>query len=282
MRTKIKYSQTLFIGKVIKTCILAGIGILMVAPVIWMVSTSFKLEGEVFNFPIQWIPLHPTLSNYIKTFTAFPYLNWYINTARNTFIIVVTSLLFSSMSGFAFAKLDFKGKNIIFMLYISALMIPGEIRLIPQFLLFKKIGILNTMWAPILPWAMFIGFSIFFMRQAFTAVPDDMIEAAKIDGCGVVGIYATICLPLVKSPLVALGILTFTWGWNDYTGPMIYIQDLTKQVLSVGIASFKAQYSANYALQMAGASMALIPVIVVYLVAQKYFIEGIASTGIKG
>ena len=282
MSRRVKHSQALLIGKIVKTCILAAIGIVMVAPVVWMVSTSFKVEAEVFNFPIQWIPENPTFSNYIKTFTAFPYLSWYINTARNTVIIVIASLLFSSMAGFAFAKLKFKGKNIIFMLYISALMIPAEIRLIPQFLLFKKIGVLNTMWTPILPWAMFVGFSIFFMRQAFTAVPNEMMEAAKIDGCGVVGLYAKICLPLVKSSLVALGILTFTWGWNDYTGPMVYIQDLSKQVLSVGIASFKAQYSANYALQMAGASMALIPIIVVYLIAQKHFIEGIASSGIKG
>ncbi|MFI3175241.1 MAG: carbohydrate ABC transporter permease [Bacillota bacterium] len=276
------YQQKLFLIKLIKTILLGLVAVVMVAPVVWMVSTSFKVEGEVFRFPIQWIPENITFTNYEKTFTAFPYINWYLNTARNTVIIVTFGLFFASMAGFSFAKLNFKGKNLIFMLYISALMIPAEIRLIPQFLFYKQVGLLNTMWAAILPWMFFVGFSIFFMRQSFMSVPDELMEASKIDGCGYWGMYATISLPLIKSSMIALGILTFTWAWNDYTGPMIYIQDLQKQVLSVGIASFKAQYSANYALQMAGASMALVPIIVVYLVAQKYFIEGIASSGIKG
>ena len=269
-------------AKIIKTLILGIIGVAMVMPVVWMVSTSFKFEGEVFTFPIQWIPENPTMNNFTKIFEQFPYWDWYFNTARNTVIIVVFGLLFASMAGFAFAKLKFKGKNVVFMLYISAMMIPAEIRLIPQFLMYRKIGLINTFWAAILPWMFFVGFSIFFMRQAFMAIPDELIEAAKIDGCGFLGMYYKICLPLVKSSFMALGILTFTWGWNDYTGPMIYISDLTKQVLSVGIASFKAQYSANYALQMGGATLALIPIIIVYLISQKYLIEGVASTGIKG
>ena len=269
-------------AKIIKTVALGIIGILMVMPVVWMVSTSFKFEGEVFTFPIQWIPKNPTMNNFTKIFEQFPYWDWYINTARNTCLIVVFGLLFASMAGFAFAKLRFKGKNMIFMFYIAAMMIPAEIRLIPQFLMYRKIGLINTMWAAVLPWMFFVGFSIFFMRQAFTSVPDELMEAAKIDGCGFGRLYYKICLPLVKSSFMALGILTFTWGWNDYTGPMIYISDLTKQVLSVGIASFKAQYSANYALQMAGATLALIPIIIVYLISQKYLIEGVASSGIKG
>ena len=270
------------IGKIIKTFILGIVGVAMTMPVVWMVSTAFKFEGEVFTFPIQWVPENPTINNFTKIFEQFPYWNWYANTARNTVLIVFFGLIFASMAGFAFAKLRFKGKNIIFMLYISAMMIPAEIRLIPQFLMYKKLNLLNTFWAAVLPWMFFVGFSIFFMRQAFMAIPDELIEAAKIDGCGFTKMYYKICLPLIKSSFMALGILTFTWGWNDYTGPMIYIRDLSKQVLSVGIASFKAQYSANYALQMAGATLALIPIIIVYLISQKYLIEGVASTGIKG
>lgn len=275
-------SMKKLINKLIKTTILALGGVLMLMPVVWMISTSFKTEGEVFKFPIQWIPENATLANYVRVFEQFPYWNWYLNTARNTILIVIFGLLFASMAGFAFAKINFKGKNLIFLIYISGMMIPSEIRLIPQFLMYKNLGLLNTMWAAVLPWIFFVGFSIFFMRQAFMSIPDELIEAAKIDGSGIVGIYLKICLPLVKSSFMALGILTFTWGWNDYTGPMIYISDLEKQVLSVGIASFKAQYSANYALQMAGASLGLIPIIIVYLIAQKHLIEGVASTGIKG
>ncbi|WP_305768575.1 carbohydrate ABC transporter permease [Candidatus Epulonipiscium viviparus] len=268
--------------KIIKTAILGLGGILMLMPVVWMVSTAFKFEADVFAFPIQWIPERATLNNFTKVFEQFPYWNWYLNTFRNTLLIVTFGLLFASMSGFAFAKINFKGKNIIFLIYISGMMIPGELRLIPQFFMYRNLGIMNTMWAVILPWIFFVGFSIFFMRQAFMAIPDELIEAAKIDGCSLFGIYSKICVPLVKSSFIALGILTFTWGWNDYTGPMIYISDINKQVLSVGIASFKAQYSANYALQMAGATLALVPIILVYLIAQKYLIEGVASSGIKG
>lgn len=268
--------------KIIKTAILGLGGILMLMPVVWMVSTAFKFEADVFAFPIQWIPERATLNNFTKVFEQFPYWNWYLNTFRNTLLIVTFGLLFASMSGFAFAKINFKGKNIIFLIYISGMMIPGELRLIPQFFMYRNLGIMNTMWAVILPWIFFVGFSIFFMRQAFMAIPNELIEAAKIDGCSLFGIYSKICVPLVKSSFIALGILTFTWGWNDYTGPMIYISDINKQVLSVGIASFKAQYSANYALQMAGATLALVPIILVYLIAQKYLIEGVASSGIKG
>lgn len=276
------HSTKTLIGKIIKTTILGAIGIVMLLPVVWMTSTSFKYSSDVFNFPIEWIPSAATLENYTKALTAFPYMQWYYNTARNTVMIVVFSILFAAMSGFAFAKLKFKFKEVIFIAYISAMMIPGEIRLIPQFLLYRNLGLINTMWAAVLPWMFFVGFSIFFMRQAFMSVPDELLEAAKIDGCSIVKMFTQICLPLVKSSLIALGILTFTWGWNDYTGPMIYINDINKQVLSVGIATFKATYSANYALQMAGATMALIPIIVVYLIAQEHFIEGIASSGIKG
>ncbi len=268
--------------KIIKTVLLSIFGIIMMLPVVWMLSTSFKYYNDVFKFPIEWIPSSATMANYVEALTAFPYMKWYFNTGRNTILIVVFGLLFSAMAGYAFAKLKFKFKGAIFMLYISAMMVPAEIRLIPQFLLYRKLGFINTMWAVILPWIFFVGFSIFFMRQAFMSVPDELLEAAKIDGCGIIGIFVKICLPLVKSSFMALGIITFTWGWNDYTGPMVYISDTQKQVLSVGIASFKSTYSSNFALQMAGATLALIPVIIVYLIAQKHLIEGIASSGIKG
>ncbi|MFI3173060.1 MAG: carbohydrate ABC transporter permease [Eubacteriales bacterium] len=271
-----------FIKKLIVTIILALGAIVMVMPVVWMLSTSFKLETEVFRFPIEWIPANPTIDNYIKAFTQFNYSYWYMNTIRNAIIIVVSTLIVSSLSGYAFAKINFKFKNVIFLMYIAALMIPQEVRLIPQFILYRTLGLTNTMWAVVLPWMLFTGFSIFFMRQAFMVIPDELVEAAKIDGAGIFRIYSQICLPLVKTSLIALGVLSFTWGWNDYTGPLVYISDSKKQVLSVGIASFRAQYATNFALQMAGATLALVPVIVVYLIGQRYFVEGIASSGIKG
>ncbi len=282
MEKRISYTTQNLILKIVKTILLAALAVLMVIPVFWMLSASFKYEADVFGFPIQWIPENPTLQNYEKAITDFPYFNWYFNTFRNTIFIVFGMLLTSSMAGFSFAKLNFKGKNIVFLVFIAALMIPGEMRLIPQFLLYRELNLLDTMWSVTLPWVLFVGFAIFFMRQAFMVVPNELIEAAKIDGCGFLKIYYRICLPLVKNSLVALGILAFTWGWNDYTAPLIYLRTPENFVLSVGIFSFRAQYAQNFALQMAGASMALIPIIIVYLVAQKYFITGIATAGIKG
>ncbi len=277
-----KQRKDALLWKTIRTILLTIGAIAMISPVAWMVSTSFKFEPDVFRFPIEWIPSNPTLSNYEKVLTGFEYDKWYFNTTRNTLLIVASTLAVSSMAGFAFAKLNFKFKNVIFMMYLAALMIPAEVRLIPQFIMYRNLGLTDTMWAVVLPWMLFTGFSIFFMRQAFMVVPNELMEAAKIDGCGYLRIYSIICLPLVKTSLVALAVLSFTWGWNDYTGPLVYISTSSKQVLSVGIASFKAQYAANYAMQMAGATLALIPVICMYLVGQKHFVEGIASAGIKG
>ncbi len=270
------------IGKIIRTLILACGGIVMIMPVLWMVSASFKYENQVFRFPIEWIPKTPTIKNYLRALTEFPFATWYFNTARNTILIVCSTLLVSSMAGYAFAKVNFKYKNFIFMAYISALMIPNEVRIIPQFILYRNIGLINTFWSVVLPWMLFTAFSIFFMRQAFMGVPDELCEAAKIDGCNAFGIYAKICLPMIKNTAVSLTILSFTWGWNDYLGPKIYLSDVKQQVLSVGIASFRSQFTNDYAMQMAGASLALIPVVVVYLVGQKYFIEGITAGAVKG
>lgn len=169
-----------------------------------MVSTSFKHENQVFRFPVEWIPSDPTIENYIRALTEFNFMAWYFNTARNTILIVVSTLIVSSMAGYAFAKLNFKGKNFIFLLYISALMIPAEVRIIPQFILYRNLGLTNTFWAVVLPWMLFTAFSIFFMRQAFMVVPDELIEAAKIDGCSPFGIYYKVCLPLVKIPVYLL------------------------------------------------------------------------------
>lgn len=267
--------------KISLTVLLTLGSVIMIAPVIWMISSSLKFEGDVFNFPIEWIPKAFTSLNYEKAFNDFPYLQWYTNTIKITLFNVVGTVVVCSMAGFAFAKINFTGKKYIFFFYIATLMIPVQVRIIPQFMLYRELDLINKHWAVILPWVMFNGFGIFYMRQSFMSLPDELIEAARIDGCTNTKIYLKIALPLAKSSLIALAILAFIWSWNDYLGPLIYLTDSTKQVLSVGIASFKAQYSTNFALQMAGATLALIPVIIVYLIAQKYFIEGVAQSGMK-
>ncbi|MDC7234704.1 MAG: carbohydrate ABC transporter permease [Spirochaetales bacterium] len=269
------------IFKIILTVILFTIGISMVLPVLWMVSSSLKYEAEVFKMPMEWIPREITSQNYQKAVTDFPYFKWYGNTFKTTFWIVVISLIFNSLSGYAFAKLRFHGREFIFALFIATLMIPMQVRIIPQFLIFKAFGMINTHYAVVLPW-IYNGFAIFLMRQFFMTIPDEMIEAAKIDGSGEFRTFWQIVMPLARPALIALTILSFTWGWNQYFGPLIYLSETTKQVLAVGITNFKSQYSSNFALQMAGSTLALIPILAVYLIAQKHFIEGIAMSGIKG
>lgn len=269
------------IMKVVLTLVLALIGIAMVMPVAWMISSSFKYEAEVFQMPMVWIPKYFNISNYVTAVTEFPYITWYWNTLKTTTIVVLLVLLFSSMSGYAFAKLKFQGRDFIFFLFISTLMIPMQVRIIPQFMMFKSWDMINTHWTITMPW-MYNGFAIFLMRQFFMSIPDDLVEAARIDGANEYFTFARVVLPLAKPSLVALTVLSFTWGWNAYFGPLIYINDTAKQVLAVGIATFKSEYAENFATQMAGATLALVPVIVVYLLAQKQFIEGIALSGVKG
>ncbi|EES71677.1 ABC transporter, permease protein [Paenibacillus sp. oral taxon 786 str. D14] len=269
------------LSMLILTLMLAVFGVLMVFPLAWMMSASLKYESEVFKMPIEWIPSKINVSNYITAMTEFPFLNWYMNTALVTLYIVCLVLSVSTIAGYAFAKLEFKGKDVIFMIFIATMMIPVEVRIIPQFMIFKSLGLINNVISVALPW-MFNAFSIFLMRQFFTSIPNDLLQAARIDGCNEYSTFFRIVLPLAKSQITALFILAFTWGWNEYLSPLIYISDVNNQVLSVGIASFKGEYSTNFAVQMAGATMALVPIIIVYLFAQRHFVEGIALSGVKG
>lgn len=262
------------------SAILIFFGIVMVAPLFWMASASFKYETDVFAFPFILIPDPITLTNYQSLLFSFPYEKWYMNTLISTSGIIGLTLLFGSISGYAFAKLHFAGKNVVLAIFLSSMMIPVQVRLIPQFIMYRQWGIIDTLWCIVLPWA-YNSLAIFLMRQFFTSLPDELMQAARIDGCSEYGIFAKIALPLAKSQLVALGVIAFQWGWNDYLGPLVYIGDTNKQILSVGIASVKGEYSSNFGVQMAGATLALIPVIVLYLFAQKHFVQGIAMTGIK-
>jgi multiple sugar transport system permease protein len=268
-------------SKTIKSIVLALFGIIMLMPIIWMISSSFKYESDIFEMPFRFIPKNLNLQNYPSAIQKFPYIQWYKNTIFVTVGVVLSVLIFSSLAGYAFAKLKFKGKDIIFSLFIATMMIPVQVRVIPQYIIFKHLGVIDTQWAVIFPW-MFNAFSIFLMRQFFMSIPDELIEAAKLDGANEYKTFGTVIIPLAKAQLSALLILSFTWGWNDYFGPLIYIHTPNRQVLSVGIASFKAEYADNFGIQMAGATMALLPLIVLYLFAQKNFIEGIALSGVKG
>lgn len=268
-------------GRILLYAVLLLVAVLMLVPFAWMLSASFKLDKDVFIFPIQWIPENPRWLNYIDIWKKIPLAKFVLNTSKLTIIVTILQLLTSSFAAYAFAKLDFKFKNIIFLAYISTIAMPWQVYMVPQFMMMRSFGLNDTHLAIIFLQA-FSAFGVFMMRQFYQGIPNELCEAARIDGMNEYRIYAKIMLPLSKPALSTLLIFTFVGTWNDFLGPMIYLKTESKKTLQIGLRMFISQYSSEYGLIMAASVLSLIPVLIVFLSLQKYFIEGIASTGIKG
>lgn len=255
---------------------------IMILPFLWMLSASVKLDREVFNMnPFVWIPKKPRWQNYADIWTKVPFFKFVQNTVFLTIVVTCLQILTSSFAAYAFAKLDFKYKNKLFFAYIATIAMPWQVYMVPQFLMMRSFG-LNDRLLAIICLQAFSAFGVFLMRQFYLSIPDSLCEAARIDGMTEYGIYAKIMLPLSKPAIATLTIFTFVSTWNDYLGPLIYLKSQEKKTIQLGLKMFINQYSSEYGLIMAGSVMSLIPVIVVFLSLQKYFVEGIASTGIKG
>ncbi len=262
--------------------VLLIVGLLcMAAPFVWMLSTSFKGTKDIFRYPPKWIPDEPTLDNYRKLFRTVNIGRPFMNTVITAVSITALSLLICSMAGYAFAKFEFPGKNALFMGVLGTLMIPGQITMIPVFLLLKKMGLLNTYSGLILP-GIASAFGIFFMRQFIITLPNELLEAARIDGAGEFFIFSRIVLPLCKPALATLGILNFTGSWNNFLWPLIISTDESMYTLPVAVANLAGQYATEYGLQMAGSVMVIMPSVVFFMFAQQWFMEGVAMTGMKG
>lgn len=257
------------------------VAFVMIIPFYWMVSASFKAKTEIFTKPIQWIPRAFRTVNYETVLHQIPFPIYFFNTAKITICVTLLQLITCSMAAFAFAKLNFPGRDKIFLGYLATMMVPWHAIMIPQFMVVQKLGLYDNHLSLILTGA-FSAFGVFIMRQNMLSIPDSLNEAAKIDGCGPFGIYRRIALPLSKTGLATLTALTFTNVWNDYMGPMIYLDTNTKKTIQLGLATFKREYDTNYGAIMAGTVVSLIPVVVVYALAQKYIVEGVAFTGVKG
>lgn len=254
----------------------------MIVPFLWMLSSSVKLDREVFNMnPFVWIPEKPRWRNYTDIWIKVPFFKYVQNTVILTLVVTCLQILTSSFAAYAFAKLDFKHKNKLFFAYIATIAMPWQVYMVPQFLMMRKFG-LNDRLLAIICLQAFSAFGVFLMRQFYLSIPDSLCEAARIDGMSEYGIYAKIMLPLSKPAIATLTIFTFVATWNDYLGPLIYLKTQEKKTIQLGLKMFINQYSSEYGLIMAGSVMSLIPVIIVFLCLQKYFVEGIASTGIKG
>lgn len=257
------------------------VAFIMIIPFAWMLSASFKAKTEIFTKPIQWIPKVFRSVNYETVFNKIPFIVYFLNTAKITICVTGLQLITCSMAAFAFAKLNFPGRDKIFLGYLATMMVPWHAIMIPQFMVIQKLGFYDNHLALILTGA-FSAFGVFILRQNMLSIPGSLNEAARIDGCGPFGIYSKIALPLSKSGLATLTALSFTNVWNDYMGPMIYLDTDTKKTIQLGLATFKREYDTNYGAIMAGTVISLIPVVIVYALAQKYIVEGVAFTGVKG
>ena len=257
------------------------IAALMLVPFVWMISASFKMNKDVFTFPIEWIPSNPRPQNYIDIWTKIPLLTFIKNTAFLTVVVTLLQVLTSSFAAYAFAKLQFKGKNLLFLGYIATIAVPWQAYMVPQFMMMRAWHLNNTHLAIILLQA-FSAFGVFLMKQFYEGVPTELCEAARIDGLSEYGIYAKIMLPLSLPAVSTLIIFTFVNTWNDFLGPLIYLTKNELKTIQIGLRMFISQYSAEYGLIMAASVIALIPVLIVFLSLQKYFVQGIASTGLKG
>lgn len=270
------------ISKIIVYIILLLIALAMIIPFVWMFSASIKPDREVFKIdPFVLIPKVPKWKNYIDIWVKIPFAKFVENTVLLTVVVTFLQLLTSSFAAYAFAKLNFRHRNGLFLAYIATIAMPWQVYMVPQFIMMRKMG-LNDKLLAIICLQAFSAFGVFLMKQFYEGVPDDLCEAARIDGMSEYKIYWNIMLPLSKPALATLVIFTFVNTWNDYLGPLIYLKTQTKKTIQLGLKMFISQYSSDYGLIMAGSMLSLIPVLIVFLFLQKYFVEGVANTGIKG
>lgn len=262
---------------------MALVGIVFLLPFFWMLSASFKIEQDVFKYPVEWIPqTWNAVANYSEVwFGKYPFSLYYWNSVKVTVITTLTSVVVSSMAAYAFAKINFKGREIVFFIVLATYMVPPQAILVPQFLMFKWAGLFDTHLALIL----LNSFSVlgtFMLRQFFLGINNELIESAKIDGAGHFRIFTYIALPLVRPAIATYAILRFIWTWNDYQNPLIFLRTDALFTLQLGIRKFADLNGAFYSLIMAGAVSAIIPLLIVFLIGQKHVIEGISMGGVKG
>ena len=269
------------IGRVILYIALILLSCVTLIPFVWMLSSSLKLDREVFEFPIRWIPQTFHWENYSLIWTKAPMLMYFKNTAIVAVSVTFIQTLTSSFAAYAFAKLEFKGRDTLFLCYIATIAVPWQAYMIPQFIEFRSIGLYDKLTA-IMVLQAFSAFGVFLMRQFYRGIPTELCEAARIDGLSEYGIWLRIMLPLSKAAIATLVIFTFIGTWNDYMGPMIYLTTESVKTVQVGLRRFIQENSSDYHLIMAASMVSLIPVSVVFLTLQRYFIEGIATSGLKG
>jgi multiple sugar transport system permease protein len=261
--------------------LLLGIGVSFMLPFYWLVCTSFKPDTQVFRSPPVWFP-HPAMwTNYPRALTYVPFARYLLNTLVICALSVTGILLSSSLVAYSFAKIRWPGRNIVFFILLSTLMLPGQVTMIPVFTIFKTLHWIDTIKPLVVPSFLGSAFFIFLLRQFFMTVPIELSDAAKIDGCSELDIYWRIVLPLAKPALATVALFTFIGAWNDFLGPLIYLNDDTKYTLSLGLQQFVSQHGAEWSMLMAASTVMTLPIVILFFFAQRTFIQGITLTGIK-
>jgi multiple sugar transport system permease protein len=268
--------------KLFFTLVMGLITITMVMPFAWMVSTSFKIEGDVFTFPIQWIPRRWNPGNYYKaTHTTFDFRLYYLNTIKVAILTTGLQVTISALAAYAFAKIHFRFSKQLFFLYLCTLMIPSQITVVPAFMVFRWLRVANSHFSIIVV-SSFSVYGVFLLKQFMSTVPNELSESARIDGAGHFSIFSQIVMPIAMPAVATLGMLKFIWTWNDYQNPLIFLSSPKLYTLQLGMRSFSSEYGEQYALTMAAAVLVTIPLFVVFFIGQRYVIEGIAVGAVKG
>ena len=257
------------------------LAVLALIPFLWMISTSLKSRGALMSIPIEWIPAEPTLDAYTEVFSRFPFLRTIGNSLFISVAFTLITLVSASMAAFAFAKLRFRGSGVILSIYIATMMIPTQVTMIPLFVVMNRLGLIDSYASVILP-SMFKPFAVFLLVQQMKTIPNDYLDAARIDGAGLFHIYFRVALPLCIPTLATLAVTTFMESWNDYLWPLLMLTDRNKMTLPIALSTLNGQYNTEYNVLMASSLISMIPIIIIYIAAQKQFKAGLMAGGIKG
>ena len=257
------------------------LALIALVPFAWIISTSFKSRGALMSIPIEWIPEEPTLDAYFTVFERFPFLRAIGNSLLIAVCYTLLTLVSASMAAFAFTKIQFKGSGFLLGLYLATMMIPTQVTMIPLFVVMNQIGLINHYSSVILP-AIFRPFAVFLLVQQMRTIPPDYMDAARIDGAGVWRIWRQVMLPLCAPSLATLAVTNFMDSWNDYLWPLLMLTDKAKMTLPIALSTLNGQYDTEYNVMMAGSLISMIPIILIYIFAQKYFKHGLMAGGVKG
>lgn len=277
------YRLQKFLNRTALYLVLGFVTLLIVVPMLWMFSTSFKLKSQLFTKEINWIPKEVTTENYTKILNnkSTPITIWFRNSLIVATISTVLKLIIDSLAGYAYARMEFPGRRQIFGLLLATLFLPGVMFLVPNFVTVTRLGMLNNFQGVIIP-ALASVFGVYFMRQFFESLPRELEEAAEIDGANRLQIFFQIALPLAKPALATLAVIEFLASWNDFLWPLLVLKDRAVQTLQPGLRTLQGAYTSEYGLMMAGAVIVALPVLIIYIFLQRYIVQSVATTGLKG